>query len=105
MHIVHIVSVTYLLACFIIIIIIMVLSSNQHKATVIASLQLMHLSFSHPTSTLCNSKCTCGHLCAHGSVGVKMRCGQVHCYLEAAEKDCIIDQPGLKLMEQDFHAI
>ncbi len=27
-----------------------------------------------------SSKCTCTHLCAHGRVRLKMRCGQIHCW-------------------------
>ncbi len=42
------------------------------------------------------SKCTYAHLCAHGSVGLKRRFGQVHCwnccYLVAPESVCTIDQ-------------
>ncbi len=27
-----------------------------------------------------NNKCNCAHLCAHGSVGLKRRCGQTDCW-------------------------
>lgn len=44
-----------------------------------------------------HSKYARAHLCAHGGVGLQMRCVDAHCYLEAGEKE-----PGLKSMMQHF---
>lgn len=35
------------------------------------------------------------HLCAHGCVALKIRCGQTHCYFETGESDCAIEKQTL----------
>lgn len=32
------------------------------------------------------------HLCAHRRAGLKMRCGQARCHVQAGERDCTTDQ-------------
>lgn len=50
----------------------------KRSAILIASFRPTLLSFSDPAPTLCKySECTGGHLCAHGRVGLNMRCDQV----------------------------
>lgn len=56
-----------------------------HSICIIANFQLTQFLFSNRTHYLISK-------CMHRLVVLKMRCGRAHCYLEAAENDCITDQ-------------